>query len=104
MCDADGNPLEDDEGQLLLADGKSSTQAVYFFELKWDGLQRSAADCCDACWDAVTTGILFDCIHYVDQKNGIRCLSLVAEMSASHDENSNEWRSVTPQDKVRFVF
>ncbi len=46
---------------------------------------------------------MFDYVFYSDYRPGITSLDLTAEMSSSHDEDSNQLRTTAPQEKVRLV-
>ena len=57
----------------------------------------ASAGVCDALWDVIQNGLVVDLVYYSDE------LSEIAELSASHDEDSNEFTSTTIADKVRLV-
>ena len=103
MCAENGDLHRDSEGRIICSDGKSCATAMQNLELKLAEVDKVQAGCSDACAKALDEGYMFDYVYYMDYKDGSRSLSCIAEMTSSHDEDSNELRTVAPQDKVGLV-
>ena len=92
-----------DQAGILLVDGKGTIDALTNLKIKFvdTGFSQHDAGCNDECWQALTNGVPVDGVYFEDFRDDKFSLNLIAECSASHDEDANEYMATTPQQKIR---
>lgn len=88
---------------MLFSDGRSIAGALCNLNMKFDGKTQEAAGANTALWDVIRHGLQVDGVYYADYISGSSSLCMLGEYAATHDENSHELRTSTPQDKIRLA-